>query len=82
MVSRINCCYFTGIIVYANRTYLNQPEGIKIMAFGIKTLLAKEAGLDDWYCIDSFILFCIGFKYLGAQSRWWCNTGIVGFLIH
>jgi hypothetical protein len=38
------------------------------MAFGIKTLLAKEAGLDDWYCIDSFILFCIGFKYLGLNQ--------------
>jgi hypothetical protein len=49
------------------------------MAFGIKTLLAKEAGLDDWYCIDLFYIVLYWFpKYL-AQSRWWCNTGIVGF---
>jgi hypothetical protein len=34
----------TGIIIYANRTYLNQPEGIKTTVFGIKALLVKGVG--------------------------------------
>jgi hypothetical protein len=33
----------TGIIIYANRTYLNQPEGIK-NSVGIKALLVKGVG--------------------------------------
>jgi hypothetical protein len=48
------------------------------MAFGIKTLLA---GSWAWMTgIVLTLLYCfIGFKIFRAQSRWWCNTGIVGF---
>jgi hypothetical protein len=60
MVSRIYNRYFTGIVIYANRTYLNQPEGIKNNGVCIKILQAEKLGLDDWHCID-LILFCIGF---------------------
>jgi hypothetical protein len=63
MVSRINCCYFTGIIVYANRTYLNQPEGIKNNGVWHKDFTSK--GSWAWMTgivLTSFILFCIGFQ--------------------
>jgi hypothetical protein len=60
MVSRINCCYFTGIIVYANRTYLNQPEGIKNNGVWHKDFTSK--GSWAWYCIDLFYIVLYWFQ--------------------
>jgi hypothetical protein len=36
---------FTGIVVYANRTYLNKPAGIKTTVCGTGTSLIEEIGL-------------------------------------
>jgi hypothetical protein len=59
---------------------INQPEGIKKTVFGIKALLVKELGLDDWNCIDGILhCFYIGFQYLGLNQSGGLNTGIVGF---
>jgi H+/Cl- antiporter ClcA len=41
LASRIYRLHFTGVVVYANRTYLNQPEGIKTTVCGIRVLLIK-----------------------------------------
>jgi hypothetical protein len=62
----INCCYFTGIIVYANRTYLNQPEGIKNNGVWHKDFTSKEAG--RMTIVLTSYCFVLVPKYLGLNQ--------------
>jgi hypothetical protein len=48
--------------------------------YGIKALLVKELGLDDWNCIDGILhCFILVSQYLGLNQSGGLNTGIVGF---
>lgn len=72
---------FAGIILYANRTYLNQPEGIKNNGIWHKSLTSK--GNLAWMIgiiLTSFYVVLYWFpKYLGLGTEGAANTGIVGF---
>jgi hypothetical protein len=80
LASRIYRLHFHGNVVYANGTYLNQPEGIKTTVCGIRIFTNRDLGLDDGYYTD-FLLYCfiLVSKYLGLNQDGGANTGIVGF---
>ena len=71
----------TGIILYANRTYLNQPEGIKNNGVWHQSLTNK--GSWAWMIGIILTLFYVVLywfpQYLGLQQNGAANTGIVGF---
>lgn len=72
---------FTGIIIYANRTYLNQPEGIKNNGVWHKDFTNR--GSLAWMIgilLTSFYVVLYWFPtYLGLGKNGAANTGIVGF---
>ena len=72
---------FTGIIVYANRTYLNQPEGIKNNGIWHKDLTNR--GSWAWMTgiiLTSFYIVLYWYpQYLGLNQDGGKSTGIVGF---
>ena len=72
---------FGGIILYANRTYLNKPEGIKNDGIWHSSLTNK--GTLAWMVgiiLTSFYVVLYWFpKYLGLNSEGGANTGIVSF---
>jgi len=72
---------FTGIVVYANRTYLNQPEGIKNNGVWHKDFTNK--GTWAWMTgiiLTSFYIVLYWFpQYLGLNGDGGKSTGIVGF---
>ncbi len=72
---------FTGIIIYANRTYLDQPEGIKNNGVWHQSLTSK--GSWAWMIgivLTAFYIALYWFpQYLGLNQSGGLNTGIVGF---
>ncbi len=72
---------FTGIVLYANRKYLNEPEGIKNNGVWHENLTSK--GSWGWMLgiiLTSFYVVLYWFpKYLGLNENGGENTGIVGF---
>lgn len=70
-----------GIVVYANATYLNRPEGISNNGIFHKSLTQK--GLFAWsigILLTSFYICLYWFpKYLGLGENGTANMGIVGF---
>ena len=70
-----------GIVVYANRTYLNTPEGIKNNHVWTSGLTNK--GTAAWMIgiiLTSFYVVLYWFpSYLGLNTEGGANTGIVGF---
>lgn len=70
-----------GIVVYANRTYLNEPAGIKNNGIWHKDLTSK--GSWAWMLgilLTSFYVVLYWFpEYLGLNTNGGINTGIVGF---
>ncbi|WP_026976295.1 4Fe-4S binding protein [Flavobacterium tegetincola] len=70
-----------GIVVYANRTYLNQPEGIKNNGVWHKDFTNR--GSWAWMIgiiLTAFYVVLYWFpKYLGLNEDGGTNTGIVGF---
>ncbi|WP_366184359.1 4Fe-4S dicluster domain-containing protein [Flavobacterium ovatum] len=72
---------FSGIILYANRTYLNSPEGIKNNHVWTSNLTHK--GTIAWMVgliLTSFYVVLYWFpQYLGLNENGGTNTGIVGF---
>jgi hypothetical protein len=72
---------FVGIVVYANRTYLNQPEGIKNNGVWHKDFTNR--GSWAWMIgivLTAFYVVLYWFpKYLGLNGDGVPNTGIVGF---
>ncbi|MDG2431137.1 4Fe-4S dicluster domain-containing protein [Flavobacterium sp.] len=70
-----------GIVLYANRTYLNQPEGIKNNGVWHNDFTSK--GSWAWMTgiiLTSFYIVLYWFpKYLGLGQDGAANTGIVGF---
>ncbi|WP_418262407.1 4Fe-4S binding protein [Flavobacterium faecale] len=72
---------FSGIILYANSTYLNQPEGIKNNHVWTSSLTHK--GTIGWMIglvLTAFYVVLYWFpKYLGLNEDGGTNSGIVGF---
>lgn len=72
---------FGGIVLYANRTYLNKPEGIKNDGIWHSSLTNK--GTLAWMVgilLTSFYVVLYWFpKYLGLNPDGGANTGIVSF---
>ncbi|GIZ10156.1 4Fe-4S dicluster domain-containing protein [Flavobacterium sp. UMI-01] len=72
---------FTGIIIYANSTYLNKPEGIQNNDVWTSGLTNK--GTIAWMIgiiLTAFYVVLYWFpSYLGLNSEGRTNTGIVGF---
>ncbi|MBF2708072.1 4Fe-4S binding protein [Flavobacterium soyangense] len=72
---------FTGIIIYANKTYLSKPEGIQNNGVWFKSLSSK--GMLGWITgilLTSFYVTIYWFpKYLGLGENGQANTGIVAF---
>lgn len=72
---------FGGIVLYANRTYLNKPEGIKNDGIWHSSLTNK--GTLAWMVgilLTSFYVVLYWFpKYLGLNAEGGANTGIVSF---
>ena len=69
----------TGIIIYANRTYLNQPEGIKNHGVWHQSLTSN--GSWAWMIgivLTAFYIALYWFpQYLGLNQSGGLNTGIV-----
>ena len=70
-----------GIVIYANQTYLKQPEGIKNNGVWHKNFTSQ--GSWAWMTgiiLTSFYIVLYWFpKYLGLGQEGAANTGIVGF---
>jgi hypothetical protein len=72
---------FTGIVVYANRTYLNKPAGIKTTVCGTGTSLIEEIGLDDVILTTFYIVLYWYPEYLGLNQDGGKSTELLVFLI-
>ena len=72
---------FSGIVIYANRTYLNQPEGIKNNGVWHRDFTNK--GSWAWMIgiiLTAFYVVLYWFpQYLGLAEAGRKSTGIVGF---
>jgi hypothetical protein len=63
----------TGIIIYANRTYLNQPEGIKQRCWH-QSLTSKGAWMIGIVLTAFYIAFILVSQYLGLNQSGGLNT--------
>jgi hypothetical protein len=72
---------FTGIVVYANRTYLNKPAGIKNNGVWHRdfTNRGNWAWMMGVYTDHILYCFVLVSRILRTESRRWKSTGIVGF---
>jgi hypothetical protein len=74
---------FTGIVVYANRTYLNKPAGIKTTVYGTDfTNRGNWAWMMGVILTTFYIVLYWYPEYLGLNQDGGNSKELLAFLIH